>query len=167
MTDIAADCKRGCGVAGPHACCVAQIATTNFALKSMSIQCVGGLPNRLSCDFSTYPQVQSDANVTAPIAIRITVRLRSIAVEQVKAWRPKSDRACHYAGECAAVEPSHIDFIHQPCPEEPTEGRRPEALEGRRTAAGEAVRVAILRDAVLRTAPQDEVVVSNYPSRSD
>src|SRR5260370_17137773 len=57
MTDIAADCKRGCDVADPHACCVAQIATTNFALKSMSIRCVGRRPNRLSCDFSTYPQV--------------------------------------------------------------------------------------------------------------
>jgi hypothetical protein len=34
---------------------------------------------------------------------------------------------------------------------------RPEALEGRRTAASEIVPAAILRDAVLRTAPQDEI----------
>jgi hypothetical protein len=38
-----------------------------FALKSMSIQCVGRLPNRLSCDFSTYPQVPVGLHVTAPV----------------------------------------------------------------------------------------------------
>ena len=41
--------------------------------------------------------------------------------------------------------------IHQPRPEEPAK------RASRRTATGEIVPAAILRDAVLRTAPQDEV----------
>jgi hypothetical protein len=58
---------------------------------------------------------------------------------------------------------ARYSIIYQPRPEEPTEGRRPEALEGRRTATGEAVAAAILRpsrepqDAAPRAAPQDEV----------
>src|SRR6266436_1057082 len=51
----------------------------------------------------------------------------------------------------------HIDIIHQPRPEEPTEGRR---LEGRPRARLCQRPSFVLRepqDAVLRTAPQDEV----------
>jgi hypothetical protein len=57
---------------------------------------------------------------------------------------------------------NHIDLIHQPRPEEPTV-----RSASRRTATGEAVPAAILRDAVLRTAPQDEVHGPTLSARSD
>jgi hypothetical protein len=47
---------------------------------------------------------------------------------------------------------NHIDIINQPRPEE-----RALLRASRRTATGDMVPAAILRDAVLRTAPQDEV----------
>src|SRR5882672_5637254 len=106
MTDIAADCKRGGGVATPHACCVAQIAATNFALKSMSIQCVGRRPNRLSCDFSTYPSSLVRLDATVAVGVRPLGR-GALAVAPVEAGAAKVGRGSQSYGRMRRCSGRH------------------------------------------------------------
>jgi hypothetical protein len=98
-----------------------------------------------ACSFRTYDRVSGAAAIGVRADLAVLHRFRSLNHIDITD-RPRPEERAPKSGL--------PDFGNQQC----RNRQQPISMRAsRRTAAGEIVLTAILRDAVLRTAPQDEV----------